>query len=744
MSGDGPGSIAQLVARARDVERFRDQPVPRELLDQIIDGATASWPARFPAPPFRVMVVVGEERERLVGRVAEALARHWGLGPLGPRGLASEAVLDAPALLLVFSTVPASEGVEAFGLAAGAAQNLVLLARAHGLGSHRIFSAHVVPEAAIDYAADFLGPEIRGGELVTLLAMGWPDGDQPALPRGGVRATWVGAGDPPALAHGMLTPAQGFGDLRPPAQVLRSPGRERVLAVDPYPYNRALLEAQLSRGSYAVEVFSDGAALEARVAQGGEPELYVISDTLPDTTAFELVRRLKGREHARAAVIATTSRRDAAFRIAGLSAGVDYYVRKPVNAVELFTAARILLDRRRLLAELERATALQEALLAAMHSVGVVALDEQLRVVYASPGVTRLTGFEPAELIGRPPALGVDGSAPRIGTARDFPRVDLQVKRKDGTVFDAELLRSAMRDASGGITGYVGVLIDIDERKRMERDLRSANSELERLLGELRTTQARLVQHAKMAALGQLVAGVAHEINTPLAAVVSNNDLFQRCFVRLDRAVKEKGLGEEPLIARDLQAVIDLSDVTRQACARITDIVRTLRTFARLDEADVKAVDLHEGLESTLVLVAHLIKGGIRVERRYGELPRVECHPNQVNQVFMNLIVNACQAMGDSGTLTLTTRTVDGGEVEVRIADSGVGIASDKLQRIFDPGFTTKGALVGTGLGLSIVYQIVEGHGGSISVESQLGRGTEFTLRLPVRHLRPRESVRPG
>jgi PAS domain S-box-containing protein len=723
-----------LIARAGDVERFRDEPVPRPLLDSVIEAATAWWPARFPVAPFRVMVVVGEERERLVSRVAEALARHWGLGPLGPRGLASEAVLDAPALVLVFSTVPASEGVEAFGLAAGAAQNLVLLARAHGLGTHRIFSAHVVPEAAVDYAADFLGPEIRGGELVTMLAIGWPADDPREPPGPAARATWVGAGDTPPIAY-----AAPVGDLRPPAQVLRSPARERVLAVDPYPYNRALMEAQLVRGNYTVEVFSDGAALEARVSESGEPDLYIISDTLPDTTGFELVRRLKSRERARTPVIATTSRRDSAFRIAGLSAGVDYYLRKPVNAVELFTAARILLDRRRLVAELERVTTFQQALLAAMHSVGVVALDEKLNVVYASPGVTMLTGFLERELLGKPPLLGVDGTSRGLDpNLTELPRMDVQVQRKDSSVFDAELLRSAMRDAGGKITGFVGVLIDIDDRKRMERQLRSANTELERLLGELRTAQARLVQHAKMAALGQLVAGVAHEINTPLAAVVSNNDLFLRCFARLEARVRGTELAHDAVIARDLEAVIDLSDVTRQACARITDIVRTLRTFARLDEADVKAVDLHEGLESTLVLVAHLLKTGIQVVRDYGDCPRVECHPNQVNQVFMNLIVNACQAMGEEGTLTLRTRAA-GDEVEVRIGDTGVGIPSDKLPRIFDPGFTTKGALVGTGLGLSIVYQIVEGHGGQISVESQPGKGTEFTLRLPMRHIRPGE-----
>jgi signal transduction histidine kinase len=610
---EGNKEIGHVIGNIGEVEQFSTAPVPRALIEDAIATATAWRPPRFHGAPWRVMVVVGDERDRLIARLSEALGRHWGGAATGlrvsgterrssARGLASESVLAAPALVLVFSTVPSSEGVEPFGLVAGAVQSMIVLFHAAGLGTHRIVSAHVVAEAALDYAAEFLGPQIRGGDLVTVLAVGWPDGERPTrLAAAGARPVWVGEGH----THEHEMPSMPPEDLRPPAEVLRAHEHERVLVVDPYPYNRALMEAQLTRGGYAVELFSDGTSLVHRVEERGPPDLYIISDTLPDTHGFELVRHLS--HHQRAPVIVTAARRDSAFRIAGLSAGVDYYLRKPVNAVELFTAARILLDRHRLV-----------------------------------------------------------------------------------------------------------------------EDLRRANVELERLLGELRATQGRLVQHAKMAALGQLVAGVAHEINTPLAAVVNNNDLFMRIFARMRQG---------NITERDLAAVEDLSKVTRLACARMTDIVRTLRTFARLDEAEVKAVDLHEGIESTLVLIAHLTKTGIAVERHYGQLPRVECHPNQINQVFMNLCVNACQAMGERGTLIIATRAL-GEAVEVKIADTGSGIPKERLSRIFDPGFTTKGATLGTGLGLSIVYQIVEGHGGEISVDSDLGRGTAFTIVLPVRHVR--------
>jgi signal transduction histidine kinase len=230
------------------------------------------------------------------------------------------------------------------------------------------------------------------------------------------------------------------------------------------------------------------------------------------------------------------------------------------------------------------------------------------------------------------------------------------------------------------------------------------------------------------------VAGVAHEINTPLGAVVSNNDLFLRCFARLRKRVDELHVSDDAVVARDLSAVEELSEVTRTACERITGIVRELRTFARLDEADRKTVDLHEGLESTFLLVNHLLKGRIDLRKDFGSLPPVECHPNQLNQVFMNLIVNACQAMESGGQLTVRTRhDPRSGRVMVQVKDTGHGIKPENMSRIFDPGFTTKGVGTGTGLGLAICYQIVEAHGGEITVDSAVGKGTTFTIALPVR-----------
>jgi signal transduction histidine kinase len=583
--------LGELIVHAGDAPRLKTDAVSRELLDEIARAATALASDRFDAPPWRVVVVVGDAREVLLGEVAEALGRHWGLGTLRPRGLAADAVLRAPALVLVFSRVPASEGLDAIAHVAAAAQNLSLLCAARGLAVHRTHGSNLVPEAVLDFVASHLGPTIRAGELVTMLAVGHPEELPHASPGHG--AEWIGLD---------------LEEPTPPPYAEPPPPGERILIVDPYRYNQDLLRQLLSAAGYEVEVFPDGRSLLERVEQGDPATLHVVSDNLPDTSGFELVRAVRS-SGSSAPLIVTTARRDSAFRIGGLAAGVDYYLRKPINPIELYTAARILL-----------------------------------------------------------------------------------------------------------------------ERQRQREELARANQELSR-------SQARLVQQAKMASLGQLVAGVAHEINTPLGAVVSNNDLFLRCFARLSQRARELGLAADPVLERDLAAVEELSEVTRTACARITNIVRELRTFARLDEADRKTVDLHEGIESTLVLLAHLTKGRIDVRREYGTLPPIECHPNQLNQVFMNLLVNACHAVEDNGgegRITIrTSHDARRGRVQVAVADSGVGIPRENLQRIFDPGFTTKGAGVGTGLGLSICYQIVEAHGGEIAVESEPGQGTTFVVSLP-------------
>jgi signal transduction histidine kinase len=275
---------------------------------------------------------------------------------------------------------------------------------------------------------------------------------------------------------------------------------------------------------------------------------------------------------------------------------------------------------------------------------------------------------------------------------------------------------------------------DFTRRRRVERLLEQANEQLRRQAATLQEKQTQLIQAEKMAALGGLVAGVAHEINTPLAALRSNSELFDGLFARVrtqvtppDPAIADRTHGIERLLSR----IEQLNAVNRTAMKRVSVIVKSLRTFARLDQAERAQADIHEGLESTLTLVHHRFKNRIRVHKDYGQLPPVSCFPNQLNQVFMNLLVNAGQAIDEEGDVFISTRRRRD-DVVVEFRDTGRGIPSDVLSRIFDPGFTTKGTGVGTGLGLSIVFQILQDHHGHIEVDSTVGLGTTFRITLPI------------
>jgi len=278
-----------------------------------------------------------------------------------------------------------------------------------------------------------------------------------------------------------------------------------------------------------------------------------------------------------------------------------------------------------------------------------------------------------------------------------------------------------------------------------ERELQHAHGELRRAHGELQQAESQLVHAEKMASLGRLVAGVAHELNNPISFVYGNMNVLQE-YVEAIRGVLEayRALalqerdrqdmeqrwrdGDMDFILEDLRGLID---GCREGALRTKQIVRDLRTFSRLDEAERKFVDIHQSLRSTLALLSDRIGGRIRVHEVFQELPEVDCYAGQINQVFMNLLANAAQAMEDGGDLWIRTRFLEPDRVEVQIEDTGCGMSPDVMEKIFDPFFTTKPVGTGTGLGLSITYGIVQRHGGSIAVKSEPGQGTCFTLLLP-------------
>ncbi|MEZ2302133.1 MAG: PAS domain S-box protein [Microcoleus sp.] len=423
-------------------------------------------------------------------------------------------------------------------------------------------------------------------------------------------------------------------------------------------------------------------------------------------------------------------------------------------------------------------------------STGIVISDAtkpEHPIVYCNPAFESITGYQRQEILGKNCRFlqGIDTDPAALEIIRQALQtqsecqVILKNYRKDGTAFWNALSISPVRDRTGKLTHFIGVQRDITDRKKAEEDLqiseaqsREQATKLAAALQEVKETHSQLVQSDKMSSLGLLIAGVAHEINNPISFISCNLghlknytqdllhilELYQQQYPEPAAEIQAEAEAIElDFIAEDLPQILSSMNV---GVERISQIVQSLRNFSRNDNAEMKPINLHEGIDSTLLILNHRLKGKgeippIQIIKEYGDLPAVECFSGPINQVFMNILSNAIDALddwnqqrglaesrGNPSQIKISTKLRDTvGDrfpapnfAEITITDSGPGMSEEVKQHIFDSFFTTKPIGKGTGMGLSISHQIVvEKHQGELDCISELGKGTTFIISIPIK-----------
>jgi PAS domain S-box-containing protein len=434
---------------------------------------------------------------------------------------------------------------------------------------------------------------------------------------------------------------------------------------------------------------------------------------------------------------------------------------------------RLLSSANRLVITLE--SALRQERLAlfdlALAEIGnaVMITDAAGKIIWVNRSFTVLSGYTNEELLGQPPRLFNSGTQDAVFfrhfwqsiSAGKTWRGDIVNRRKDGSLYTASQMVTPLFNAKGEISHYIAVLEDISERKRQEIELKQNYEHLKTLNEQLANTQNQLLQSEKMASIGQLAAGVAHEINNPIGFVSSNLSTLKTYVDELLEVIRAYSaadplLAEHPEINANIASIKAQADLdfmgedihgllkeSREGISRVTRIVQDLKDFSRIDSMDWAVANLEQGLDSTLNIVMNEIRFKADIVKEYAGIPDIECLGSQLNQVFMNLLVNAAHAIDTRGTITIRTGTTSDA-VWVEIADTGRGIPPENLKRIFDPFFTTKAIGKGTGLGLSLAYSIVQKHHGKLEVRSEVGVGSCFRVEIPRRQPEPTDTVTPS
>ena len=550
--------------------------------------------------------------------------------------------------------------------------------------------------------------------------------------------------------------------------------RGDVLVVDDAPENLRVLAMVLTRGGHVPRPVRSGRlAIEAAVAS--PPDLVILDVNMPEMSGLDVARRFKQDEGLRSIPIIFISGIDGVSdKVAAFRAGGVDFISKPFQEQEVLARVNTHLQLRRLQLALEAQNVqltleqrqAQERLqvLSSAARDALIMLDHESRISHWNEAAEEMFGWTRAEVLGHslhallaPQRLqgAYDagyrqfrdtGQGPMVGKT-----VEVAACRRSGEEFPVEISLAGTK--LNGKWCAVGIVRDITDRKRAEERLRSEIAERQRVEVELRHSQ-------KLEAVGQLAAGIAHEINTPTQFVGDSVRFIKEAFEGLvsllpkyraavqalgeregGKRVSEEIRAQEQEIGLDflLESVPDSLERCLDGMSRIGTIVRSMKEFAHADEREQSPADINRAIDATLVIARNEYRYVAEVKTDLGEIPPVVCHLGDLNQVFLNLVVNAAHAISDvvkvtgtKGTIHASTRS-EGEWVRIDIADSGTGIPEALRERIFEPFFTTKPVGKGTGQGLAIARAIVvDRHGGSLTFESTTGKGTTFTIRLPI------------
>ncbi len=556
----------------------------------------------------------------------------------------------------------------------------------------------------------------------------------------------------------------------------KMPSRPVVLVIDDSTTFREELRAALEAHAYEVATAETGEE-GLRLAANLRPHAVLVDSVMPGIDGGTVIRRLRLDAALRGTPsVLMTASDDHGAELLALDAGADAFVRKGDLELVLVRLAAVLrtassahtegeslLGPKRILTvddsatysnelanvlrgegyEVVQARSGQEALdLLAAQSVDCILLDlvmpgldglETCRRIKAAPVVrdiplVMLTANEDRSAMIEGLSTGAEDF---ISKSSDFEvlkaRVRAQLRRRqfedEHREIREKLLRSELEATEARAARELA-----ETRAKLMEELERKHAELARAYEDLKATQSRLVQAAKMASLGELVAGVAHEINNPLAFVTSHLNTVERSMVKLEGALDPTA--REATSEQRERAKHRLREMAG-GLSRIRDLVLKLRTFSRLDEGERKTVNMEDSVNSLLTILGHRLRGRITVVTKFGEPALLDCYPGPLNQAMMNLVSNAIDAIKGPGTITITTGTAENAYL-IRIADTGPGIPPELRERVFDPFFTTKPVGEGTGLGLSITYSIVRKHGGTLELSSGDEGGTVADIRLPL------------